>query len=94
MSVSITKVVETDAQLSVILGKLKQEKELGGHVKLDIISHLTEVLSRIMQYHHHDGFDRFEEISIAVKSTSLCKNDPMSEPEINKALANEFKSLS
>ena len=67
MSVSMSKIIETDANLSAILTKLKSQKDLGGDARLDICSHLTEVLGRIMQYYPYDGFEKFEEISINVK---------------------------
>lgn len=59
--------VETDDKLNSILSQLKQPKELGAGVKNDLYAHLTEVFSRIMQYHPYDGFEKFEEISIIVK---------------------------
>ena len=59
-------------QLNKIMMKLKAEKDLGDHVKADLQSHLTEVFSRIMQYHPYDAFEKFEEISILVKQTNFC----------------------
>lgn len=47
-----------------------------------------------MQYYPYDGYEKFEEISIAVKTSCLEKKDPMSEADINGALASKFKSLS
>ena len=79
MSVS----VETDEKLASILGQLKQQKDLGNHVKNDLYGHLTEVFSRIMQYHPYDGFEKFEEISIIVKQTNFTKQDAMLDSELN-----------
>ena len=94
MSVSVTKNIETDANLSAMLGKLREKKNVGNNVRIDIEQHLTEVLGRIMQYYPFDGFDKFEEISIDVKKSILEKNDPMGDDEIKAKLATQFKALS
>ena len=56
---------------------------MGDHVKADLYSHLTEVFSRIIQYHNEDAFDKFEEISNMVKATNLKVSDPKHDYQIN-----------
>ena len=50
---------------------MKKEKDLGGNIKSDMYQHLSEVLSRIMQYYPLEGFDKFEEISNSVKQSNF-----------------------
>lgn len=46
-------------------------------------SHLTEVFSRIVQYHQYDAYDKFEEISTLVKRTHMNFSDPRHDRELN-----------
>lgn len=69
--------------LEEIKKQLREEKDLGDHVKADLYSHLTEVFSRIIQYHNDDAFDKFEEISNMVKATNLKVSNPKHDYEIN-----------
>ena len=62
--------------LNEIQDKLRQEKDLGGHVKSDIYSHISEVLNRITKYHPYDALDKFEEISCLVKKINVKQADP------------------
>ena len=55
---------------------MRAEKDLGAHVKSDIYSHISEVLSRIIKYHPYDALDKFEEISCLVKRINVKHNDP------------------
>tara|TARA_B110000503_G_scaffold132668_1_gene208869 strand:- start:768 stop:1118 length:351 start_codon:yes stop_codon:yes gene_type:complete len=55
---------------------LRCEKDLGAHVKSDVYSHISEVLSRIIKYHPYDALDKFEEISCLVKKINVKHNDP------------------
>ena len=72
-----------DAKLQSIMAQLKQEKDLGNHLRSDLYSHLAEVFSRILQYHPNDAFDKFEDISILVKETNFCIKDPRYDNEIS-----------
>lgn len=65
--------------------KLKDEKRLG-KVSLDFYTHIKALFNRIMLYHKHDSFDKFEEISQLVKKTHLSIRDPMKDSEVNKPL--------
>lgn len=56
---------------------------MGDSVKADLYSHLTEVFSRIIQYHNDDAFEKFEEISNMVKATNLKVANPKHDYEIN-----------
>ena len=47
--------------------QLKEARDNGSTVKLDLYTHLTEVFNRIMLHHHYDAYDKFEEISLLVK---------------------------
>ena len=62
--------------LESIQTQLRQEKNLGGHVKSDIYSHISEVLSRIQKFHPYDALDKFEEISCLVKRINVRHADP------------------
>lgn len=84
--------VETD-HLNKILVKLKAEKDLGSFVKSDLYSHLTEVFSRIMQYHPYDAFEKFEEISILVKHTNYTAPNPASDYELNGRIATGYAEV-
>ena len=56
---------------------------VNGAVPADLYSHLTEVFNRIMQHHHTDAFDKFEEISTLVKRTHFNFADPKHDHEVN-----------
>ena len=76
----------TLAKLNEIQACLKVEKNVGVHVKADIYSHLMEVLTRILQYHPFDGFDRFEEISTLIKSTNQRLSNASKDSELNGSI--------
>lgn len=44
---------------------------------------MTEVFSRIVQYHQYDAYDKFEEISTLVKRTHMNFSDPMQDGALN-----------
>ena len=69
--------------LERIKQQLKEAKDCGSTVKLDLYTHLTEVFNRIMLYHQNDAFDKFEEISHLVKQTHLKIKDPKLDSEVN-----------
>lgn len=43
-----------------------------------------------MQYHPHDAFDKFEDISILVKQTNFNVSDPCYDFEMNSKIANSY----
>ncbi len=53
--------------LERIKQQLKESRDCGSGVPLDLYTHLTEVFNRIMLHHQSDAFDKFEEISHLVK---------------------------
>jgi hypothetical protein len=63
--------------------KLKKEQKLG-KVNLDFYTHIKEIFNRVMLYHKHDSFDRFEEISQLVKKSHLKIRDPLKDSEVNR----------
>ena len=69
--------------LERIKAQLKQARDMGSTVKLDLYTHLTEVFNRIMLHHPYDAFDKFEEISHLVKQTHLKIKDPKFDHEVN-----------
>lgn len=71
------------ANLDYIRSELSKVKDLGTPIHEDLYSHLTEVFNRIMLHHPHDGFDRFETISMLVKRSNfkICKYK--SDEEVN-----------
>jgi len=69
--------------LDKIRKQLHEAKNIGGSVPNDLYSHLTEVFNRIMMYHQHDAYDKFEEISALVKRTHLNFADPKHDFEVN-----------
>lgn len=62
---------------------LKANKKLG-KVQLDFYTHMKAIFNRVMLYHKHDSFEKFEEISHLVKTTHLEIRDPMKDSEINR----------
>ena len=69
--------------LERIKAQLKQARDQGSTVKLDLYTHLTEVFNRIMLHHPYDAYDKFEEISHLVKQTHLKIKDPKTDFEVN-----------
>jgi ABC-type lipoprotein release transport system permease subunit len=69
--------------LERIKAQLKQARDQGSTVKLDLYTHLTEVFNRIMLHHPYDAYDKFEEISHLVKQTHLKIKDPKPDFEVN-----------
>lgn len=63
--------------------RLKKEQKIG-KVSLDFYTHMKEIFNRVMLYHTHDSFDKFEEISHLVKRSHLKITDPMKESDVNK----------
>lgn len=53
--------------LERIKSQLKQARDNGSTIKMDLYTHLTEVFNRIMMNHPYDAYDKFEEISLLVK---------------------------
>jgi hypothetical protein len=53
------------------------------------------VFTRIIEYHHKDAYEKFEEISALVKRTHLNFNDPKGDFELNNLnLMNDPKQIS
>ena len=69
--------------LERIKQQLKEARDCGSAVKLDLYTHLTEVFNRIMMHHPYDAFDKFEEISHLIKLTHLKIKDPQHDHEVN-----------
>jgi hypothetical protein len=57
--------------LERIKQQLKEARDVGSTVKLDLYTHLTEVFNRIMLHHPYDAYEKFEEISHLIKKTHL-----------------------
>lgn len=53
--------------LERIKKQLKDAKEVGNNVSLDLYTHLTEVFNRIMLHNQQDAYLKFEEISHLIK---------------------------
>lgn len=62
--------------LQQIKSQLHQASQHEGAVPADLYQHLTEVFSRIIQYHQKDAYEKFEEISTLVKRTHMQFKDP------------------
>ena len=69
--------------LERIKQQLKEARDCGSTVKLDLYTHLTEVFNRIMMHHPYDAYDKFEEISHLIKQTHLKIVDPKYDFEVN-----------
>lgn len=69
--------------LEKIKVQLKEARECGNNVNIDLYTHLTEVFNRIMLHHPNDGFEKFEEISHLIKQTHLKIKDPSYDYVIN-----------
>ncbi len=66
-----------------IKDQLKEIRDCGGVVPIDLYTHLTEVFNRIMLHHSNDAFEKFEEISHLIKQTHLKIKDPKYDFEVN-----------
>lgn len=64
--------------------KIKQQLQNAQQGESDLQNHLTQVLSRIVQYHQKDAYEKFEEISALVKRTHMSFSDPKRDSELNK----------
>lgn len=69
--------------LERIKTQLRQARDNGSTIKMDLYTHLTEVFNRIMLNHPYDAYDKFEEISLLVKQTNLKIKNPMYDHEVN-----------
>ena len=63
--------------------QLKEARDQGNNVKLDLYAHLTEVFNRIMLHNQHDAYEKYEEISHLIKQTHLKITDPKYDHEVN-----------
>lgn len=57
------------------------------YVPADLYKHLTEVFSRIIQYHQKDAYEKFEEISTIVKRTHMQFKDPKTDSALHSQQA-------
>jgi len=62
--------------LEKIKAQLKEARNCGNSVNLDLYTHLVEVFNRIMLHHPDNAFEKFEEISHLIKQTHLKIKDP------------------
>lgn len=69
--------------LERIKAQLKEIRDQGNGVKLDLYAHLTEVFNRIMLHNQQDAYQKFEEISHLIKQTHLKITDPLYDHEVN-----------
>lgn len=83
---------------SETLIKIKQQlhsaQNVTGSVSSDLYNHLTEVFSRIVQYHQYDAYDKFEEISTLVKKTHMNFSDPRRDCDLNASKAGDDSAAS
>lgn len=70
--------------LEHIKQQLRQARDNGSTIKMDLYTHLTEVFNRIMLSHPYDAYDKFEEISLLVKQTNLKIKNPMYDHQVNQ----------
>ena len=57
---------------------------MGDGIKADMYSHISEVISFIMQYHPNDGFEKFEEVSNIIKYNNYRVVNPSKDAVVNK----------
>ena len=69
--------------LERIKQQLKEARDCGNEVNLDLYTHLTEVFNRIMLHNQSDAYNKFEEISYLIKQTYLKITDPKYDHEVN-----------
>lgn len=48
---------------------LRQSKQIGA-IKVDLFTHITEIINRIIAHHKYDGYQKFEEISLLIRKTA------------------------
>jgi len=66
-----------------IKGLLQKSQQVGA-IKVDLFSHITEIVNRIISHHKYDAYQKFEEISLLVKKTQLKIKNPKPIEEFRK----------
>jgi hypothetical protein len=68
--------------IETMKNRLKKDQKIG-KVSLDFYTHMKEIFNRVMLYHKHDSYEKFEEISQLVKRTHLKIRDPLRDIDVN-----------
>ena len=63
--------------------RIKAQLDCAKQGDSDLQTHLTQVLSRIVQYHQKDAYEKFEDISALVKRTHMSFCDPKKDKDLN-----------
>jgi hypothetical protein len=83
-----------------VKANLQNSKKVGA-TKVDLFSHVTEIINRILAHHKYDAYQKFEEISLLIKKTQLDVPNPknseeiknIEESQVKKELDNYVKNL-
>ena len=67
---------------------LQKQTQIGS-VKVDLFSHTTEIINRILSHHKYDAYQKFEEISLLIKKTQLNVPNPKTSDQLKYISENE-----
>ena len=84
----MSKEVDTFLGMKSLLQKSKQV----GAIKVDLFTHITEIINRIISSHKYDAYQKFEEISMLIKKTQLSIKNPKNFKEIEQLKGDEVQS--
>ena len=70
---------------------IQRSKQIGA-IKVDLFSHITEVVNRIIASHKYDAYQKFEEISMLIKKTQLNIKNPKPLNEIKELGTDQIQS--
>lgn len=66
-----------------IKNKMQAPKQVGP-VKVDLFTHITEIINKIIAHHKYDAYQKFEEISLLIKKTQLNVKNPKTPEQIRQ----------
>lgn len=70
---------------------LQKSKQVGA-IKVDLFTHITEIVNRIISSHKYDAYQKFEEVSMLIKKTQLNIKNPKHIDQIQELNVEEVQS--
>ena len=62
---------------------LRHSKQIGA-IKVDLFTHITEIINRIIAHHKYDAYQKFEEISLLIKKTQLNYKNAKTKDDVDR----------
>jgi len=84
--------MSTELDTFIGVKSLLQKTKKSGAIKVDLFSHITEIVNRIISNHKYDAYQKFEEISILIKKTQLNIKNPKPLTDIQALKVDEAQS--